>query len=153
MTARRLWIFLIVSLTANLFLGGLFAGKLIFDRKPAKHGPRLRVDLRHATEVLKPAERETATKLWRLRQPELRVRLRASREARRNLRRILEAEGSSQKQIEEAFAEVSKRGRDVQSSFQTVLRDIAYALPADQRKAFFRAVFRRHGKRSRRGSR
>lgn len=150
MTARRLWIVLILSLAGNLFLGGLVAGKLIYDNQPQRHGPRLRVDLRHGMEVLKPAEREKATKMWRLRRPELRTRLRAVREARRKLRRVLEAEGSTQAQIEDAFAEAHKRSSDVQVAFRSVLRDIAVALPEDQRKAFFRAVFRRHGRHRRR---
>lgn len=150
MTARRLWILLILSISANLFLGGLFAGKLIFDRKPPSHGPRLRFDMRQGMQALRPAERDKARQLWRLRQPELRTRLRAVREARRNLRRVLEEKGSSQEQIEQAFMEVRKRGDDVQTSFQTILRDIATSLPPDQRQAFFRAIFDRHGRRHRR---
>ena len=100
MTARRLWILLIVSLSSNLFLGGLFAGKLIFDRKPLPPGPRLRVDLRHAMRALQPASREKADTLWRLRRPDLRQRLRAVREARRNLRRLLSREEATAAQID-----------------------------------------------------
>ena len=147
MTARRLWIVLILSLSANLFLGGLVAGKFIFDTKPPRHGPRLRLDMRNAMQVLQPTERAKAAQLWRLRRPEMRTKLRAVRQARRKLRRVLQAENTTQAQIDEAFAEVKKRGGEAQAVFQNVLRDIATALPADQRKAFFRAAFKRRGRR------
>mgnify|MGYP000321380008 CR=1 FL=1 len=150
MTARRLWIFLILSLCANLFLGGLFAGKLIFDRKPPPPGHRVRVDLRHAMRALEPASREKADQLFRLRRPEMRKRLRAVRSARRKLRRLLAADDATQAQIEAAFADVRRRGGEAQEAFQAVLREIALALPPDQRKAFFRAAFARRGRHHRR---
>ncbi len=150
MTARRLWILLILSLSANLFLGGLFAGKLIFERKPPPPGSRVRVDLRHAMRSLEPASREKADQLWRLRRPELHKRLREVRAARRKLRRVLASDDATQAQIEAAFAEVRQRGGEVQEAFQAVVREIALALPPEQRKAFFRAAFTRRGRHHRR---
>jgi predicted component of type VI protein secretion system len=63
---------------------------------------------------------------------------------------VLAADASTQAQIDAAFAEVQRRGGEVQAALQAALRDIANALPPEQRKAFFRAAFQRHGRRPRR---
>jgi Spy/CpxP family protein refolding chaperone len=130
-----------LSLGLNLFLGGMIASKWIFGSPPTIEQFVRPFDRRAGLEVLDPASRDRVEAIWRDNRSEVRSKARAIHEARRAVKRALVADPFDQDAFTAAQRELASRSEAFRTMMNARLADIAEALPADKRKAYFEATF------------
>ena len=132
----------LVSLSANLLLGGLIAGWYLHD--PGPRHPNASLDrpierpvqalLGRMTARLEPDERQ----VFRVAFQEHRADLRAAREevkiARQKLRRILNADRFDREALDAAFADLRARTNAFQAVLQGAIADAAESLSPEARR-------------------
>ena len=154
-TRRRRWrsILLIVSLALNLFLVGLLAGGRLADWRhpdPVAGGVFGPGAVSRLMRELPESVRVDARQLFIERRPEIRRRMRALGDARRDAYHALTAEPFDQQAFADAMAVVRERTLNLQESVQAVLIDLSDDLDAETRERLANAARDLHG-RHRRG--
>ena len=139
----RKWlaIFLFISLVANVFLGGLLAGRLLhwgwFNPQPPyaqQIGPFAGRALQHLLSPLDDADRKIVLDAVESHADELMQLNRAIREQRKVVAQLLKADNYDQKAVDDAFAELRKRIDNLQATLQMALSEAVGKLPPDARK-------------------
>ncbi|MHA1537004.1 MAG: periplasmic heavy metal sensor [Alphaproteobacteria bacterium] len=142
LSARTLGIALIVSLAVNLFLVGIFVAGFFFYR-PAHHAHSGQ-PFPHwaARRSLDSDARGKVKAIWREARPALRMRVRAMRKARREVRRQLRADPLDRKALDVAYGELRERTIAAREAMKDVLTKVAFTLNAEQRRQYFKHRFR-----------
>jgi uncharacterized membrane protein len=157
---RGLWIALIASLAVNVFLVGWVASSWVYGprfapgvRATTATGSPFSFHHRRALRTLSGTEREIAERVWRENFPELRERARALRQAHLDMRAAFAADQADAKSLGDAVAAFKEKANAMFDHANATLLNIATALPADARKAYFSAGFPRPRGRERRSER
>lgn len=146
MSRRLLIILLIVSGGVNLFLAGVIVTSIVVHER--RHGGVHNVNRRAgfrlflAVRDLDEPHRARAMALLREKRPEIRGKIRAVRQARRDLGRMLRSGDSSAADVEAGFRRLHAARGEAQVALHALVRTIAEKLTPDQRKRFYRAAFR-----------
>ena len=127
--AVALLVALVLSLGANLFLGGLFAGGALRGGDQVRPARALAAFMRSLPEEARPVFRET----FRERRPELRARIRAMAEARGEVADLLAREDLDRVRLEAAFAQLRSRTTAVQAMLHEIVADSLMKLPPEVR--------------------
>jgi len=146
LTPKRLGIFLIISLAVNLFLVGMIVTAVAFHKRGGGWSGYNR-PFPHfiARRSLEGDARRKVDEIWRGARPDLRRQIRAAREARRSIRRLLHADTLDKPALERAFSELRTRSEAVHTTIQTTIARVAETLNAKERKSYFRRHrWRRH---------
>ena len=145
--ARRLAIALVASLALNLFLGGMATSRWLFHPPPPAHfagpGDFGHFNRRAALRALSGESRDRVEALWRQHVDDIRPRIRAVREARREVARQLLAEPIDDTALERAYARLREHADAAQAAVHAMLGEVARALSPDERKRFFEAALKR----------
>ncbi len=152
-TGKGLAIGLVISLAANLFLGGMLVARFLFDpghRIQRHRGP---INFRAGMQTLDDKSRARVVIVWRSHRSKVRASVREMRRSRRQLARRLMDGNADNVAVEKAFAEVRTRAAAAQVETSKLLREISLSMTAAQRKLFFRAAFKRRRDRWRRRDR
>lgn len=142
LSARTLSIALIVSLALNLFVVGIFVVGFLF------HWPGHHVQAGRPFPqwmARRSLDRDTRAKvdtIWREAHPVLRMRGRAMRKARREVRRRLIADPLDRKALEASYIELRDRTLEARKALKEVLTKVALTLNAEQRRKYFKRRFR-----------
>ncbi len=152
---NRFRLLLIVSLAANLLLGGIFAGGFIeaWRRGPeAADGrpPPFRLHMGRLLEHLPEAVRDDAREVMERHRGEMRGSVRAMRRARREVREALAAEAFDPARLEAALAELRTRGSGAQAAMHGAMLELASSLTPEARRALAEGLARRRHRRHRR---
>jgi uncharacterized membrane protein len=129
-----LGIALLVSIAVNVLLAGIVIGRWV-DHDSRDGGPRF--DRRAAHEALSPAGKEIADEIWQQRRPLLREKFKAVKDARRALEAELKADQVDRAKLEAAQAALSAAWAEARAEMAEGMTDLAVALPAEDRKAYF----------------
>ena len=146
MSRRTLIILLIVSGGLNLFFAGVIVTSIVVHDR--RHGGIQGVNRRAgfrlfmAVRNLDEPHRTRALALLRAKRPEIRTKIRAVRQARRDLGRMLRRGDSSAANIEAGFRRLHNARGEAQVALHALVRVIAEKLTPDQRKRFYQAAFR-----------
>ncbi len=141
--ARRRWVTLALfaSLIANVFLGGLVAGRLLdIDRwfgQPAymqQLGPMAGRALEHLLEPLDRTNRQIVLDSMRAHVDDLQQLNKAVHEQRQELTTLLRAEKFDRKAVDDAFTELRRRTEALQTTMAAAISDAIEKLPPDARK-------------------
>ncbi|MSO75114.1 MAG: periplasmic heavy metal sensor [Alphaproteobacteria bacterium] len=127
---------LLVSLGANVLLGGLLIGGW------ACEGPRHSgggFDRQAAREALPPESRKLADDIWSEHEAKIRCAFKAVREARQDIQRVLAADEFDRAALETAQAALTTRWDGVRTAMAASLSELALALSPDERKRYFTA--------------
>lgn len=145
---RTLSALLFLSVALNLFLGGVLASHWLFRPPPWDDGgPGDRLPPLHRLADgagLDPPYRDQVTALWLDQRPRLHRQMRAVREARRQVHRLLTAETLDRAALATAQETLSQRLTAARAAMQDHLLEVAALLPPEQRRAYFEAGLRRH---------
>jgi uncharacterized membrane protein len=142
LSARTLSIALIVSLAINLFVVGVFVVGFLF------HWPERHVQSGRPFPqwmARRSLDRDTRGKvdtIWREAHPALRMRGRAMRKARREVRRQLRADPLDRKALDASYIELRERTVAAREALKEVLTKVALTLNAEQRRKYFKRRFR-----------
>lgn len=141
--SRRLAVVLAASLALNLFLGGMLTAHWLFRGPPPHERGGRFFDRQAALEAIDAEHRAGVQAILARNEPELRARMRAVREARREVRRQLMGDPIDHEALAQAHAELAARGQEAHARMQANVAEIAAALPAAERRRFFEASFKR----------
>lgn len=132
---------LLLSLLANLFVGGWWLGRAWHDGRHGDHGgpPGFQRFIGQAPDEARPILREVFAR----HDDALRQRFDAVREARHAVREALDAEPFSRAHLDEALATLRTRSSAVQDLMHTTLGDAAERLPPDARRQLGGQMMRR----------
>lgn len=142
LSPRALGIALIISLALNLFVVGIFAVGFFF------HGPRHHAQMGRpfphwaARRSLDGETKNKVDAIWREAHKDLRVRVRAMRQARREVRRQLRADTLDRKALDASYVELRERSVAAREAFKATLTKVALVLTAEQRRGYFKRRFR-----------
>lgn len=146
MSRRTLIILLIVSGGLNLFLAGVIVTSIVIhqSRHGGMTGPDRQAGFRlfRAVRGLDEPHRSRARALWKEKRREIRARIRAVREARRDLGAMLRKGDASASAIEAGFKRLHDARGDAQTALHALVRQIVEKLTPEQRKRFYRTAFR-----------
>ncbi len=145
--SRRLAVVLAVSLALNLFLGGMITAHWLL-RGPPPHERGGRFFDRHAAlQAIGEEHRALVESIWARNEPELRERMHAVRAARREVRRQLMSDPLDREALALAHESLAARAQEAHARMRANIAEIATALPAEARRRYFEASFRRrrHG--------
>ena len=143
--SRRRWVTLLlfVSLVANVFLLGLFGGRLMhrhdwFERQPEyaeRMGPMAGRALERLVGPLSTADREIVWDTVRSHADELQQIYRSVHEQRQLVAQLLRADKFDRKAVDDAFAELRRRTDTMQQTLQAAVADaVAKLSPAARRQ-------------------
>lgn len=143
-----LTIALLISLGANMLLGGFIAGRLvggpgpggIAREAPPRAGPIFFRDL----DALTPEQRETFRAAFRAHSDEIRAGFRDSRRLRQTLGEALAADPWDRARVEKALADLQAVEGAHEAAVAKAVIDAFETLPAEQRKALIEQGWRRH---------
>jgi uncharacterized membrane protein len=132
---------LLASLALNIFLGGIFAGR-IFSPAPggtvatggAGDERPIRRFLAAFTAGLDDADRRTFVTAFAGREAEMRTAVRAVRAARREALARMHATPFDRHALDDALAALRQKQEALQRALQTAVADAVESLPADARK-------------------
>ena len=127
--AVALLVVLFLSLGANLFLGGLFAGGALRGGDQPRPARALAAFLRSLPEEARPVLREG----FRARRPELRAKILAVAEARGEVADLLAREDLDRVRLDAAFVELRARTSEVQVLLHEIVADAMMELPPEVR--------------------
>lgn len=152
---NRFRLLLIVSLAANLLLGGIFAGGFIeaWRRGPEPadgRPPPFRLHMGRMLEHLPEDVRDRAQALMERHRGEMHGSVRAMRRARREMRAALVAEPFDPARLEAALAELRTRGGAAQASMHGAMLELASDLTPEARRALAEGLARPRRPRHRR---
>jgi uncharacterized membrane protein len=148
LSKRGLGITLIVSLGINLFLAGMIVTAAIYHKDGRGWGGHDRAfPHRSARRSLEGKSRDKVDAIWREARPDLRMRLREVRRARREIRRQLRADTLDRAALDRAFAALSAGTTGAHNAMHALIGRIAETLNAEERRSYFR---RQHWRRHRR---
>ena len=139
-SARGLATLLAVSLAANLFLGGVLAGR--FGAGMAQES-QTRRSIQALLAPLPEAKRALVRAEFRAAAPELRRQFAALQAARAALAEELVKPAPEAAALERAFAEIRARTGAIQAAFQQALLRAAPSLTQEERRAMVQALARR----------
>jgi uncharacterized membrane protein len=134
---------LFVSLAANVFVGGIAAGRYFGEQRAvpavaernAPAGERaVPAALRRMMEVVPPEDRPVFMSALAARRPQIAAASRELRAARERLRDLLAAEPLDRPALERAFETVRARSTEVQRVIQLAVADALEKLPAESRR-------------------
>ena len=132
-----LGIALLVSIGVNVLLAGIVIGRWV-DHGP--HGDGIsRFDREAAREALSPEARAIADAVWERHKPGLRDKFKAVKAARNAVEALLRADEVDRATLEAAQAEMTARWAEARAEIARGITEVALALPADQRKTYFKA--------------
>ncbi len=147
---NRFRLLLIVSLAANLFLGGVFAGGFIEawrqDPEPS-HGrpPPFRLHMGGMLERLPEDARGQAHDVMERHRGRMRGSVGEMRQARREVAAALAAEPFEPNRLETALAELRRRGGAAQAAMHGAMAELAGDLGPEARRALAEGLaHRRH---------
>lgn len=134
MTLRGKWavallLALFVSLGANLFLGGLFAGGALFERRQPMAARALTAFVQSLPEAARPVVRDA----FLARRAEVRAKFRSVAEARRAVGRLMQEETLDEARLAAAFAELRERSGEAQALMHEILAAAMLELPPEVR--------------------
>jgi len=142
--SRRRWLtgLLFVSLAANVFLLGLFGGRLShmydwFDRRPEyaeRMGPMAGRALEHLVGPLSAADREIVWDTVRSHADELQQIYRSVHEQRQFVAQLLRADKFDRKAVDDAFSELRRRTDAMQQTLQAAVADAVAKLSPTARR-------------------
>jgi uncharacterized membrane protein len=149
LSKRGLGIALIVSLGINLFLAGMIVTATIYQKGGRSWGGGYDRALPHwsARRSLEGDSRKRVDAIWREARPDLRMRLRDVRRARREIRRQLRADTLDRSALDRAFAAFRTSTNAAHNAMHALIGKIAETLNAEERRSYFR---RRHWRRHKR---
>jgi len=149
LSKRGLGIALIVSLGVNLFLAGMIVTAVVTHKGGGRSWANEGRPFPHwtARRTLKGPSRDKVDAMWREARPDLRMRIREIRAARREVRRQLRAETIDKAALERAFTDLRTSTANAHQAMHTLIGRIAETLSAEERQNYFR---RRHWRRHRR---
>ena len=132
---------LLASLALNIFVGGVYAGRLFNppqERVAAPRGPSeerpIRRFLTAFTAGLDKADRRTFVAAFAGHEPAMRAAVRAVREARREALARMHATPFDRHALDEALATLRQKQDALQTALQTGIADAVERLPDDARK-------------------
>ncbi|MGD9538287.1 MAG: periplasmic heavy metal sensor [Alphaproteobacteria bacterium] len=132
-----LGIALLVSIGVNVLLAGIVIGRWV-DHGP--HGDGIpRFDREAAREALSPEARAIADEVWEQHKAAVRGKFKAVKEARNAVEALLRADEVDRATLEAAQAEMTTRWAEARAEIARGVTEVALALPADQRKLYFKA--------------
>lgn len=138
-STRGLILLLIVSLGANLFLGGLVAGRFLGE---ATQGSQTRRSIQAMLAPLPADKRELVRREINTVMPEVRQQLAALQKARATLAEELAKSGLDNGAIERGFAAVRTHTNAIRAAFQQAIVRALPALSQAERRAFVQALAR-----------
>lgn len=148
LSKRGLSIALIASLGINLFLAGMIVTATIYHKGGRGwSGYERSFPHRSARHSLEGDSRKKVDEIWREARPDLRMRLREVRQARREIRRQLRADTLDRSALDRAFAAFRTSTNAAHNAMHALIGRIAETLNAEERRSYFR---RRHWRRHRR---
>jgi uncharacterized membrane protein len=139
---RWLTIFLFLSLIANVFLGGLLAGRFLhhgdwFGGQPAyvqQMGPFAGHALQRLLEPLDDSDRQIVLDTVKSHADEFMQINREIRDQRKLVAQLLKAEKYDRKAVDDAFAELRRRTDSMQETLQAAVGDAVGKLSPAARK-------------------
>jgi uncharacterized membrane protein len=137
---------LLVSLGANVLLGGLLIGGWASDGP--RPGGRGGFDHNTAREALPPESRKLADDIWSKHEAKIRDAFKSVREAREDIQRVLTADKFDRAALESAQAALAARWGGVRGEMAASLSELALALSPEERKRYFAAGAKRGAWRS-----
>jgi uncharacterized membrane protein len=149
LSKRGLGIALIVSLGINLFLAGMIVTSAIYHKggRGGWAGPGRAYPHWTARRALEGQSREKVDAIWKEARPDLRMRLREVRRARREIRRQLRADTLDRPALDRAFEALRNSSNAAHNAMHVLIGRIAETLSAEERRSYFK---RRHWRRHRR---
>ncbi|MEQ8194537.1 MAG: periplasmic heavy metal sensor [Rhodospirillales bacterium] len=139
--SRRLAIVLAASIGLNLFLGGMLTAHYLFGDDQKRTRGFFQRDAARA-ELSEP-HRKTVDAIWDKHRPVMRGHLRALRESRREVRRLLRAEKVDTAAIAKARQQYDASQQQVRVSVRRAVDEISAALPDAERRKYFETGFKR----------
>jgi len=138
---RSLAIALFVSVVLNLFLGGLILGQIYHVdiwpwQRPytREFGPFAGRAVERLVRELDGADRRTVLEILRAHKEELAGLAKAMHEQREKVEALLRAPEFDRKAAQDAFAELRKRGNDMQTAMGAAILDAIEKLPPEARE-------------------
>ncbi len=138
---QLLAIALFISLIVNLFLGGLIAGRLIRGEDwpwpnpyVREFGPFAGRALDHLLRHLDGADRKLVLDTIRVHEDELSRLSKAMHDQRNRVKQLLRAPELDRPAVEQAFAEMRKRGDDMQDALGAAMLEAIEKLPPEARQ-------------------
>jgi uncharacterized membrane protein len=140
--SRRLAVILAVSVGLNLFLGGVMTAHWLFngDRSPRE---RSFFQREAARADLSAPHRKTVDAIWDRHRPAMRGHIRALRESRREVRRLLKAETLDPDALAAARRTYDRNRQQVRAVVRQAVDEISAALPDAERRKYFETGFKR----------
>ena len=134
MTIRGKWavallVALFLSLGANLFLGGLFAGGALRAGDQLRPARAVAAFMRSLPEEARPVFRDS----FRARRPEFRAKIMAVAEARAEIADLLAREDLDRARLDAAFVELRARTTEVQMLLHEIVAAAVMDLPPEVR--------------------
>ncbi|MDJ0943167.1 MAG: periplasmic heavy metal sensor [Kiloniellales bacterium] len=134
MTIRGKWavallVALFLSLGANLFLGGLFAGGALRGDDKFRPARAMAAFMKSLPEEARPVFRES----FRARRPELRAKIRAVAEARGEIADLLAREDLDRARLDAAFVALRARTSEAQMLLHEIVVAAVMDLPPEVR--------------------
>jgi uncharacterized membrane protein len=139
-SARGLATLLVVSVAANLFLGGVLAGRL--TGQAGQESPTRR-SIQAMLAALPEDKRALVREEIRAVLPQVREQFAALQAARAALAGELVKTAPDAAALERGFAEVRSRGAAIQAAFQQAIARAAPSLTQEERRAMVQALARR----------
>lgn len=127
-----LGIILFLSLTANVFLGGMVAGKHFFGGGDGFGGMGMG-KVAKAFRSLSDESRDKATAAAKENWPEVRKRLKAVREKREAVKKVLAQPDYKQEDLDKAFAEVRAEVNKLMEAGQALGSDVLRVITPQER--------------------
>jgi uncharacterized membrane protein len=139
-TARALTVLLLVSLGANLFLGGLLVGRITGE---TAHGSQTRRSIQAMIAPLPIAKRELVKREIDAAMPQVKHHLAALQKARTALAEEMVKSMLDSGALERGFAAVQTHTMAIRAEFQQAILRALPALTQDERRALADALARR----------
>ncbi|MGE4219466.1 MAG: periplasmic heavy metal sensor [Alphaproteobacteria bacterium] len=144
---RRAWL-LVGSLALNLFLLAVIGvHALPKDRPSARIGP---IDRVAARDALPEAAHSKVDAVWAAHEEALRASMRGFRQARRDVEAALYADPFDAAALQRAHEALARQSDAARHAYESLVTDLAQAMPADLRRKYFEAGQRRWGRPDRR---
>lgn len=131
---------LAVSVAANLFLGGMFAGRFTGEAAQDLRGKR---NVEAMLQPLPQDKRALVRKELRAAMPQVRQHFKALQEARARVAEELVKPEPDPAQLDRRFAEVQAQTTAIQAAFQQAFKRAAVSLTPEERRAVIEALKRR----------
>ncbi|HYD17640.1 MAG TPA: periplasmic heavy metal sensor [Patescibacteria group bacterium] len=134
----KLWlgVLLFLSLTANVFLGGIVAGRHMGPGRLGMGGEPPVAKLMKSFRDLSPESRRKARAAAEESFPAVRQQMKIVREKRGRVKDIMAQPDYKQEDLDRAFKEVREETQKLMTLGQALGSDIAKALPPEERKKF-----------------